>query len=91
MDNTLHYEARDRKIDDMTSLFGVHSCYATFYTMQQLRCMCTPIYMVFLPFLLTLKAPNKNCSRRHFLFPFFFFYFYLSKEIRLGVSCESSA
>ena len=28
---------------------------------------------------LTLKAQNKNCSRRHF----FFFYFYLSKEIRL--------
>ena len=33
---------------------------------------------------LTLKAPNKNCSRRHFNF-----YFYVSKEIRLNVSCES--
>ena len=31
-------------------------------------------------------APNKNCSRRHFIF-----YFYLSKEIRLDVSCEASA
>ena len=28
---------------------------------------------------LSLKAPNKNCSRQHFLF----FYFYLSKKIRL--------
>ena len=27
---------------------------------------------------LTLKAPNKNCSRRHFNF-----YFYLPKKIRL--------
>ena len=35
---------------------------------------------------LTLSAPNKNYSRRHF-----FFYFYLSKEIKLDVSCESSA
>ena len=35
----------------------------------------------------TLKAPNKNCSRRHFIF----FYFYFSKKIRLEVSCESSA
>ena len=35
---------------------------------------------------LTLKVPNKNCSRRHFNF-----YFYLSKKIRLDVSSESSA
>ena len=35
---------------------------------------------------LTPKAPNKNCSRRHFIF-----YFYLSIEIRLDVSCEPSA
>ena len=34
---------------------------------------------------LTLKVPNKNCSKRHF------FYFYLSKKIRLDFSCESSA
>ena len=33
---------------------------------------------------LTLKAPNKKCSRR-------FFYFYLLKKIRLDVLCESSA
>ena len=37
--------------------------------------------------MLTLKVPNKNCNRRHFIF----FYFYLSKEIKLDVSCESSA
>ena len=36
---------------------------------------------------LTLKAPNKNCNRRHLIF----FYFYLSKKIRLDVSWESSA
>ena len=36
---------------------------------------------------LTLKAPYKNCRRRHLIF----FYFYLSKKIRLDVSCESSA
>ena len=34
----------------------------------------------------TLKAQNKNCSRRHFNF-----YFYLSKKIRLDFSCDSSA
>ena len=34
----------------------------------------------------TLKAPNKNCSRQHFIF----FHFYLSKKRRLDVSCESS-
>ena len=33
--------------------------------------------------LLTLKVPNKNCSRRHFDF-----YFYLSKKTRLDFSCE---
>ena len=38
------------------------------------------------PFTLTLETPSKNCSRRHFIF-----YFYLSKEIRLDVSLESSA
>ena len=38
------------------------------------------------PFTLTLQTPNKNCSRRHFIF-----YFYLYKEIRLDVSLESSA
>ena len=37
---------------------------------------------IFVP--LTLKAPNENCSRQHFIF----FYFYLSKEIRLDFSCE---
>ena len=36
--------------------------------------------------MLTLKAPDKNCSRRRFIF-----YFYLSKKIRLDFSCESSA
>ena len=35
---------------------------------------------------LTLKTPNKNCSRRHFIF-----LLYLSEEISLDVSCESSA
>ena len=35
---------------------------------------------------LTLRALNKNCSRRHFNF-----YFYLSKKIRLDVLSESSA
>ena len=35
---------------------------------------------------LTLKAPNKNCSRRHLIF-----YCSLSKKIRLDFSCESSA
>ena len=38
--------------------------------------------------LLTLKAPNKNCSRRQFIF---FFFFYLSKKIRPDFSFESSA
>ena len=38
-------------------------------------------------FTLTLKAPNKNCRRGHFSF----YYFYLSKKIRLDFSCESSA
>ena len=37
--------------------------------------------------LLTLKVPNKNCSSQHFIF----FTFFLSMEIRLDVSCESSA
>ena len=37
--------------------------------------------------ILTLKAPNKNCSRCHFNF----FYFYLLKKIKLDFSCESSA
>ena len=36
---------------------------------------------------LTLKAPNKNCSRQHFNS----FFFYLSKKIRLDFSSESSA
>ena len=36
---------------------------------------------------LTLKAPNKNFSRRHFNV----FYFYLLKKIWLDVLCESSA
>ena len=36
--------------------------------------------------LLAVKAPNKNCSRRHFNF-----FFYLLKKIRLDFSCESSA
>ena len=38
--------------------------------------------------LLTLKAPNKNCSRRHFKF-----YFYLSKKIRFDfcLACEAEA
>ena len=36
---------------------------------------------------LTYKAPNKNCSRRHF----YFFFLLLSKKIRLDVLCESSA
>ena len=35
---------------------------------------------------LTLKVPNKNCSRRILIF-----YIYLSKKIRLDFSCESSA
>ena len=35
---------------------------------------------------LTLKAPNKIAADDTL-----FFYFYLSKEIRLDVSCESSA
>ena len=36
---------------------------------------------------ITFKVPNKNCSRQHFIF----FYFYLSKEIRLDGSRESFA
>ena len=40
---------------------------------------------IFFP--LTLKAPNENSSRQRFIF----FYFYLSKEIRLDFSRESSA
>ena len=35
---------------------------------------------------LTLEAPNKNCSRRHFNC-----LLYLSKKIGLDFSCESSA
>ena len=35
---------------------------------------------------LTLKAPNKNCSRRHFNFLILSF-----EEIRIDFSCESSA
>ena len=35
---------------------------------------------------LTLKVPNKNCSRRHFNFLLLSF-----KKVRLDVSCESSA
>ena len=38
------------------------------------------------PIPLTLKVPNKNCSRRHFIS-----YFYLLKKIRPNFSCESSA
>ena len=36
---------------------------------------------------LILKGQNKNCSRRHLKY----IYFYLSKKIRLDVSRESSA
>ena len=36
---------------------------------------------------LTLNAPNKTWCRRDFVF----YYFYLSKKIRLNVSSESSA
>ena len=36
--------------------------------------------------ILTLKAPNKNCSRRHFNFLLLSF-----EELRLDFSCESSA
>ena len=35
--------------------------------------------------MLTPKVPNKNCSKQHFNF----FYFYLSKKIRLDFSCEA--
>ena len=30
---------------------------------------------------------NQNCSRQHF----YYFYFYVSKKIRLDISCKSSA
>ena len=43
-------------------------------------------FSAFLVKVLTLKVPNKNCSRQHFNF-----YFYLLKKIRLNGSCESSA
>ena len=47
----------------------------TSFTQKDGRCLCCS---------LTLKAPNRNCSRRQFIF---FFYFYLSKKIRFDFSC----
>ena len=37
------------------------------------------------PVMLTVKGPNKNCGRPHFIF-----YFYPSEKIRLDVSAEDS-
>ena len=46
--------------------------------------MKIPFPLKVYPFTLTHKDPNKNCSRRYFIF-----YLYLSKKIRLDFSCDS--
>ena len=51
-------------------------------TWQNYKLTSKPLVLVSL----TLKAANKNCSRRHFIF-----HFYLLQKIRLDVLCESSA
>ena len=47
----------------------------------------TLVFKIVFPFLLNSESAKQNCSRRHF----YFSYLYLSKKIRLDVSCETSA
>ena len=49
-------------------------------------CRMQKFDQLILSLILTLKAPNKNCSRRHFKFLLLSF-----EKIRLDISCKSSA
>ena len=58
-----------------------------FYVYKRLHFVICLYHSLNILISLTLKAPNKYCSRRHFNF----ITFYLSMKIRLDFSCESSA
>ena len=62
-------------------------CYNLLLELSHLMMVQMKSYMLQHIFLLTLKAPNKMCSRQHFNF----FTFSVWKKIRLDFSYESSA